>query len=132
MTLTTDDKIEIQDLMGRFALTVDTKGPEAMRDLFVDEAQFIIDGMGIHLEGLDNIIAWITENADAFPPGLTHVQSNFVIDGTGDTAELSCVSQAIQNHDGEIKHFVVGRYFETLVKTHQGWRLKTHKLQVQA
>lgn len=132
MALTTGDKIEIQDLMGRFALAVDVNGPEAMRDLFVDDAQFIVEEMGIHLEGLDTIAEWITENAAVFPPGLTHVQSNFVIDGNNDTAELSCVSQAIQNHDGEIKHFVVGRYFETLVKTAQGWRLKTHKLQVQA
>ncbi|MGR3624465.1 nuclear transport factor 2 family protein [Pseudophaeobacter sp.] len=132
MALTTEDKIEIQDLMGRFALAVDVNGPEAMRDLFVDDAQFIVEEMGIHLEGLDTIVEWITENAAAFPPGLIHVQSNFVIDVNGDTAELRCISQAIQNHDGEIKHFVVGRYFETLVKTAQGWRLKTHKLQVQA
>lgn len=132
MTLTVEDKIEIQDLMGRFALAVDLKGPEAMRALFVEDAEFIVDEMSIHLKGIDGIITWLGENAAAFPPGLTHVQSNFVIDGTGESAELSCISQAIQNLDGEIKNYVVGRYFETLVKTAQGWRLKVHRLQVQA
>jgi len=132
MSLTTADKMEIQDLMGRFSLAVDVNGPEAMRDLFVEDGRFIVDEMQIELEGIDNIINWIKDSADAFPPGLTHIQSNFVIDGDGNNAQLSCVSQAIQSHDGEIKHFAVGRYFETLVKTPAGWRLKEHKLQLRA
>ena len=132
MSITTADRIEIQDLMGRFALAVDVNGPEAMRDLFVEDGRFIVDELQIELEGIDNIINWINGSADAFPPGLTHIQSNFVIDGDGDQAQLSCVSQAIQSHDGEIKHFVVGRYFEKLVKTPSGWRLKEHKLQIRA
>lgn len=132
MPISAADKIEIQDLMGRFALAVDVKGPEAMRELFVDDASFVVDEMHINLQGIDSIINWIKGSADAFPPGLTHVQSNFVIDGDGDQAQLSCISQAIQNHNGEIKHFVVGRYYETLVKTEAGWRLKEHKLQLQA
>ena len=132
MPLTTQDKMEIQDLMGRFALAADIDGPDAMRDLFVEDGEFIIEDMQIEVKGIDNIINWIKESADNFPPGLTHVQSNFVIDGDGDQAQLSCISQAIQDHDGEIKHFVVGRYFETLIRTAAGWRLKTHKLQLRA
>lgn len=132
MSITTADRMEIQDLMGRFALAVDVNGPEAMRDLFVEDGRFIVDELQIELEGIDNIINWIKGSADAFPPGLTHIQSNFVIDGDGDQAQLSCVSQAIQSHDGEIKHFVVGRYNEKLVKTPSGWRLKEHKLQIRA
>jgi len=132
MPLSVEDKMEIQDLMGRFALAADINGPEAYRDIFVEDGRFMIDAYQVDLKGLDNIINWITENADTFPPGLTHIQSNFVIDGDGDEAQLSCISQAIQSRDDEIKHFVVGRYFETLVKTPKGWRLKTHKLQVHA
>ncbi|MFH0261470.1 nuclear transport factor 2 family protein [Vibrio mediterranei] len=132
MSLTTADRMEIQDLMGRFALAVDVNGPEAMRDLFVEGGRFIVDDLQINLQGIDNIINWIKDSADTFPSGLTHIQSNFVIDGDGDEAQLSCVSQAILSHDGDIKHFVVGRYFETLVKTPAGWRLKEHKLQLRA
>jgi len=132
MALTIADKMEIQDLMGRFALAVDVTGPEAMRDLFVENGKFIVEEMNIELQGIDNIISWIQGSAEEFPPGLTHVQSNFVIDGDENNAQLSCVSQAIQSHNGEIKHFVVGRYFETLVKTSEGWRLKEHKLQLHA
>ncbi|MRI32599.1 hypothetical protein EOPP23_06310 [Endozoicomonas sp. OPT23] len=132
MSLTTEDRMDIQNLMGRFALAADVDEPEAMRDFFVEEGRFIVDEMQIKLEGIDNIISWIKNNADAFPPGLIHVQSNFVIDGDGDEAQLSCVSQAIQSYNGEIKHYVVGRYFEKLVKTRSGWRLKEHKLQIKA
>ncbi len=132
MSITTEDRMEIQDLMGRFALAVDVNGPEAMRDLFVEDGRFIVDELQIELEGIDNIIHWIKGSTDAFPPGLTHIQSNFVIDGDGDQAQLSCVSQAIQSLDDEIRHFVVGRYYEKLVKTPSGWRLKEHKLQIRA
>ena len=131
MSLTTEDRIEIQDLMGRFSYAVDVLGPDAYRDIFVEDCRFIIEAWQIDVKGLDNIINWIKESAEtSFPLGLIHVQSNFVIDGDGNEAQLKCVSQAIQSHDGEIKHFVVGRYDETLVKTPKGWRLKVHRLQV--
>jgi hypothetical protein len=42
--------MEIQDLMGRFALAVDINGPEAMRDLFVEDGRFIIDELQIELK----------------------------------------------------------------------------------
>ena len=132
MPLSIEDKVEIQDLMGRFALAVDVNGPDAMRDLFVDDARFVIDAMQIDVKGLDNIVNWMKQAADSFPPNLTHVQSNFVIEGDVKEAKLSCISQAIQDHEGEIKHFVVGRYNETLVKTLADWRLKKHKLQLRA
>lgn len=132
MPLTTEDKLEIQDLMGRFALAVDVQGPDAMRELFVDDARFVIDSFQVDVKGLDNIINWIKESSDTFPPNLNHVQSNFVIDGDGTEAKLSCISQAIQDFEGEIKHFVIGRYDETLVKTPAGWRLKVHKLNLRS
>ena len=43
MILTIEDKFEIQDLMGRFALAVDVEGPEAMADIFTSDARFVIE-----------------------------------------------------------------------------------------
>lgn len=130
MTLTIQDRIEIQDLMGRFALAVDVNGPEAMRDIFSIDSQFIIDQFQIDVKGLDNIIHWMTESADSFPPGLNHVLSNFVIEGNeaGDEANLKCISQAIQSYEGKISTYAIGRYDDKLVKTVEGWRLKEHQL----
>jgi len=128
MTLTTQDRLEIQDLMGRFTLAVDVKGPDAMVDVFTSDARFMVAAFELDITGRDNLIQWMKESADGFPPGLHHVLTNFVIEGEGETARLQCVSQAIQSHEGEIKHFAIGRYDETLVKTDLGWRLKEHQL----
>ncbi len=132
MTLSVADRLEIQDLMGRFALAVDVDGPDAYRDIFVEDSRFVIDDFQLDLHGRETIIQWVKDNAESFPPGLNHVQSNFVIDGDDGEARVRCISQAIQSHEGEIKLFVIGRYDETLVKTDKGWRLKIHRLNVQA
>lgn len=134
MTLSVADRLEIQDLMGRFALAVDVEGPDAYREIFVEDSSFTIEAFQIDLHGRETIIQWVKDNAGSFPPGLNHVQSNFVIDGDGDgeEARVRCISQAIQSHEGEVKHYVIGRYDETMIKTNEGWRLKTHRLQVQA
>ncbi|WP_294224482.1 nuclear transport factor 2 family protein [uncultured Shimia sp.] len=128
MTLTIADRVEIQELFARFSLAVDVEGPEAMGALFVEDATFVFPGMGLDLRGRDNIVAWVKDNAALVPPGLTHVQSNFVIDGDGVSAQVRCVSQALQTVEGESKIFAVGRYVETVVKTEAGWRLKDHRL----
>lgn len=128
MPLSAEDRLEIQDLMGRFALATDVHGPHAMGDLFVEDGRFVIDAMQLDVQGRDNIINWIKGAADSFPEKHIHVLSNFVIDGDGDEAKLSCVSQAIQINDGKIDYFGIGYYDEKLVKTPSGWRLKIHKL----
>lgn len=132
MTLSIQDKVEMQELMARFALAVDMKEPDKMQDFFVEEGEFLIEAMDIKLQGTQNIISWIKENADSFPPNLNHVQSNFVIDGDSSEARLQCISQAIQTINREVKPFILGRYDETLVKTQDGWRLKVHKLVITA
>ncbi|SMP23335.1 nuclear transport factor 2 family protein [Shimia sagamensis] len=98
----------------------------------MEDVSFVVAELSIDLQRRDAIVAWTKANAASFPPGLAHVWSNFVIGGDGQTAELSCISRSIQNLEGEIKPYVVGRYFETLVKTPEGWRLKDHRLQLKA
>lgn len=128
MPLTLEDKMEIQELMGRYILAADIHGPEAMRDIFTEDGRFVIEAMQVDVKGRDNIINWLTEIAKTMPPKLYHTSSNFVIDGDGDAATMSCISQAIQFTDDGIKHFAFGHHEDTLVKTSTGWRLKDHKL----
>lgn len=128
MTLTIADRVEIQELIARFSLAVDVEGPEAMGALFVEDASFVIPAMGLDLSGRGNIVAWVTDNAALMPPGLTHVQSNFVIDGNEGSAQVRCVSQARQTVAGATAIFAVGRYVDQVVKTEAGWRLKDHRL----
>jgi len=130
MTLTTQDRLEIQDFMGRFAHAIDVSGPQAMHDIFTEEARFVAEPFQVDITGIDLIIKWMEESAPGFPPGLNHVLTNFVIEkGEGDNeARLHCISQAIQDHEGEVKLFAIGRYQEKLVKTQAGWRLTEHQL----
>lgn len=128
MPISIEDKMDIHELMGRYILASDLHGPEAMRDIFTEDGRFVIEAMQIDVKGRDNIIAWLKEVSKTVPDKLFHTSSNFVIDGDGDAATMTCISQAIQITDDGIKHFAFGHYEDTLVKTPAGWRLKDHKL----
>jgi len=128
MPLSIEDKLEIQELMARYILASDVHGPEGMRDIFTEDGRFIIEAMQVDVKGIDNIVNWLTEISKTVPPKLYHTSSNFVIDGDGDVATMTCISQAIQITDDGIKHFAFGNYDDTLVKNPTGWRLKDHKL----
>lgn len=132
MPLTIEDKMEIQELMGRYIRASDVDGPEALRDIFTEDARFVIDAMQIEVTGVDNIIAMVVEFEKSLPSKIYHFSTNFVIDGDGDQATLTCISQAVQPTEDGIKNFTFGHYEDMLVKTPAGWRLKDHKIVVLA
>lgn len=132
MPLSAEDKIEIQELMGRYSLAADVDGPEAMRDIFTEDATFVIEAMRANVQGIDNIVAWLTEAYKAMPGKLYHISTNFVIEGHGDNATMTCTSQGLMPSNDGIKVFTLGHYQDVVVKTSAGWRLKDHKIIVLA
>lgn len=132
MPLSLEDKFEIQELMNRFIQTTDLKTAEDMRPLFTPDGRFVIDAMEIDVVGIDNIVAFLEEVRGKMPGKMFHALTNFVVEGDGDAATVSCASQALQADDGRVQHFAFGYYHDQLVRTSDGWRIKEHNLTLMA
>jgi hypothetical protein len=59
MSFSTNDKVEMQELMGRYVLASDVLGPEAIRDIFVEDSRLVIESMLVDVQNIDNIVNFL-------------------------------------------------------------------------
>jgi len=127
MSLSTDDIVEIQQLLARYTKSADIDPPETMRDIFTEDGSFVVAAMDLNISGIDNIIAFFTESRANSAGGVFHVTSNLIVDGDGYSATASSYLNVMQGGT-DIKSLTMARYSDELVKTSQGWRLKTRTI----
>ncbi len=87
MPLTAADKVEIVELMARFCQTYDARDGPAFADTFTDDGVF--EGRRGHRRGRDAL----TQQPESLPDhmrGMRIWTSNHVLEGDGDSAQLSC------------------------------------------
>ncbi len=87
MPLTAADKVEIVELMARFCHAYDVRDGAAFADALTDAGVF--DGRRAHRSGRDAL----TKQPEGLPDHMRGMQiwtSNHVIEGDGDSAQLTC------------------------------------------
>jgi hypothetical protein len=131
LPLTPMDRVEIQQLIARYAYALDTGGRNGYdyADLFADDAVFV--GMnqgatGRSYRGRDTL-ASLARGGSRNPNYVSHYITNVVLEATPEGAkgtEYAIIGDFGANGSGGTWTHG-GRYEDTYVKTPAGWRFKT-------
>jgi hypothetical protein len=117
MPTRTDDLVEIQQLLARYAVTITQQDIDGLVNVFTSDGTYSAFGETYSLERFPVLV-------DAAPKGL-FMTATPVIELNGDTATgtqpLCFIDHA--SHDMRI-----GYYNDTYVRTDHGWRLKTRAM----
>lgn len=124
MTLTLEDKIELIELAGRYGDAIDDRNWPALDAVFADDATFDVPAIDAHMVGLDGIKRFMDENEHLHPGA--HLMTNIHSIETSDGVELrfrGILPRVSPGEDGSTT-IVHGSYYDSVVKTPQGWRVK--------
>ncbi|MEZ5375654.1 MAG: nuclear transport factor 2 family protein [Acidimicrobiales bacterium] len=116
--LTTDDRLELHELPGRYGDAIDDRDWEALHRIFTDDAVFDLTDLGVPLlVGIEEIKRFMDE--DARHPR-THMMTNIYVDETDDGVKLAFRIVALQPKG------LTGTasYYDDVVKTPDGWRVR--------
>ncbi len=120
------DRLEIDDLLTRYATAVDTKDWELYATCFTPDAAIDYTSSGGIKGALPEVKAWLAQIMPTFPM-TQHLVVNRVISITGDTANCrSCLFNPMGLPDeanGLTLFFEGGYYRDKLVRTPDGWRI---------
>jgi hypothetical protein len=122
----TADRVELAELMHRYALAIDTARFDDLRDVFTDDASVDFGSVDQYVEGatgvsgIDAIVNWFRTVLAPFPDVL-HFMSNHVIDLDGDRARVRTTMHVLHMPMG-------GIYDAQAVRTAHGWRIRNFRL----
>lgn len=117
-TISTDDRLELHELPGRYGDAIDDRDWTGLDRIFTDDAIFDLTDLGIPvLVGLAAIRHFMDE--DAQHPK-THTMTNIYVDDDDDGVRLNFRIVALQRGG------LVGTasYYDQVIKTDAGWRVQ--------
>ena len=123
----TADKVELAELMHRYALAIDTAQFDDLRKVFTADASVDFGSVDQYVEGesvvkgIGPIRAWF-EKALAPFPGVLHFMTNHRIELDGDEARTETLMQVLHISMG-------GIYRGHAVRTKAGWRFDRFSLE---
>lgn len=122
----TADKVELAELMHRYAFAIDTAKFEELRDVFTADASIDFGSVDQYVEGatgvtgIDAIVAWFRKVLAPFPDVL-HFMTNHIVDLDGDRARVRTTMH--------VMHMPMGGVYEAeAVRTPAGWRFRRFSL----
>ena len=113
----TDDLVEIQQLLARYAVTITQQNIDGLLEVFTPDGTYCAFGETYSLERFPALV-------EAAPKGL-FMTATPVIHLTGDTATGT---QPLCFIDHGTHGMRIGYYNDTYVRTTDGWRLKTRAM----
>jgi len=116
------DRLEIGDLLARYARAVDTKDWTLWRSLFTDDAHLDYRSAGGPVGGREDVGTWLEEALATFPM-TQHLITNVEVVVDGDTAHAHALffnPMTFPGHDEPSS--CGGTYDHDLVRTPDGWR----------
>ena len=119
------DRVEIEDLLTRYAHAVDTRDWDLYRSVFTPDALIDYTSSGGPAGDLDKTVAFLKVALDHFEM-TQHLISNVDARLGDDTAEVTAVFNNPMRLPGGTVWFTGGRYHHDLVRTEDGWR--SHRL----
>lgn len=118
---TISDRIEIDDLITRYATAVDSRNWELFRTCFVADATIDYTTAGGASGSLDDIAAWLEQTLVAFELSVHYVTNREVaVDGDGATGWLAYYNPNVLA-DGSLL-MSGGHYRDRYVRTADGWK----------
>jgi 3-phenylpropionate/cinnamic acid dioxygenase small subunit len=122
------DRDDIEDVLIRYATGIDTKNWPLFRTCFTDDVHADYGAIGCW-DGVDAITEWMAATHRDMP-ATNHMITNVAIDvaaGSPDTATASSYVHAVLVVAADREHSVdaVGSYRDALVRTADGWRIRS-------
>ena len=119
MSLSAEDRAEIQNLAGRYSHALDDGDPEAWAEVWTDDGVMEMVTQERWITG-DALRALAAGAGNA--PQARHMPSTFVIDGDGDEASMSSYVTVVRCDD-PAKIIFQGRYVDALRRVDGAWKL---------
>ena len=119
------DRIEIEDLLTRYATAVDTRDWELYRSVFTADAWIDYRSAGGPVGNLDETVAFLDKALGHFEM-TQHLISNIDCHIDGDSAKVSAVFNNPMRLPGGTVWFIGGQYHHEMVRTDRGWQ--SHRL----
>jgi 3-phenylpropionate/cinnamic acid dioxygenase small subunit len=120
------DRLEIEDLLSRYAWALDSKDFDGLDDVFTPDARLDYTSAGGEAGAYPEVKAWLAKVLPHFP-AYQHLVTNHQITLDGDTATSRSefynpmVTAAGDGTRGIF--FVGGEYHDRIVRTPVGWRI---------
>jgi 3-phenylpropionate/cinnamic acid dioxygenase small subunit len=116
------DKIEIGELLARYARGVDTKDWELWKTVFTADAMLDYSSAGVISGGRDQVAAWFAENFVAIPM-TQHFISNIEIELDGNRAKVRAMFYNPMQLPGMADlSYCGGYYHHDMIRTPDGWK----------
>lgn len=120
------DRMQIAELMARYADMVDRRDWKRMDQIFALEATIDFRSSGGRAGPFREMLAWLDRALESWPRNL-HLITNLIIDLEGDRASTRCYFHVPTGRDArEGAQYTVthsGRYLDRLIRTSDGWRI---------
>jgi hypothetical protein len=122
----TADRVDLAELMHRYALAIDTAHFDDLREVFTGDASVDFGSVDQYVEGatgvsgIDAIVTWFRTVLTPFPD-VMHFMGNHVVDLDGDRARIRTTMHVMHMPMG-------GVYDAQAVRTSAGWRFERFKL----
>ena len=116
------DRLEIDELLTRYATAIDSKTFDLLDDVFTSDAHVDYTSAGGIAGDFPTVKAWLAEVLPHFPE-YQHVVGNRDVTVDGDRAtSISKFFNPMVQGNGDV-FFVGGEYHDQLVRTDDGWRI---------
>jgi hypothetical protein len=120
------DRIQINDLLVRYTVAIDTKDYNLLDSCFTPDAHVDYKSSGGIAGSYPEARAWLEKALAAFPMTV-HFISNTTVELKGDEARSKTYvlnPMGFPKDDGSLHIFTVGAYYiDKLVRTKDGWRI---------
>jgi hypothetical protein len=123
MSLSTEDRLEIQELYARYAHCFDSEDAEGYAAVFTPDGRFVRPGFP-DLVGTDALTAFVHER-HAEAPGVSHHVSNLLVEDTGGGVRGRAYVLVLRVVAGEpliLRN--LGLYDDALIQVDGAWRFK--------
>ncbi|RLQ20405.1 nuclear transport factor 2 family protein [Seongchinamella sediminis] len=123
------DRLEIQDLVYRYAELVDSKQLDALRsEVFTEDAHIDYSAMGGSVGNVDETLDFLKASlTDELFPASQHLNANIQVrvDGDGGTGRVMCFNPMVMAMpDGQRQTILMGLwYLDQYRRTPAGWRI---------
>lgn len=125
------DRLDIQDLITRYAYAIDEQDWNALDRVFTPDAVIDYTDLGGAKGSLSETKAYLAQAMPTFP-AFQHLSTTTRIDIDGDKARTKTIlfNPMVMNHEGEERVFFIGLWYnDELVRTADGWRIKHRREQ---
>lgn len=120
------DRLEIEDVLSRYAWAIDTKEFDGLDDVFTPDAHLDYTSSGGEAGAYPEVKAWLAAVLPHFP-AYQHFVTNkqITVDGDAATSRSEFYNPMVMGKgDGTTSIFFVGgQYHDHLVRTANGWRI---------